>query len=57
MPLAGEDLGDHTAGMVRLFPDMAPIPVPIWIVTHRELATNRRIGLVQDILAEHLSPA
>ena len=35
--------------------DLDPIPVPIWLVTHRELHTSRRIRLVFDLLAEAFS--
>lgn len=49
------EIGDRTQGMVRLFPDMAPIPVPVWLVTHRELATSPRIRIVHEILAEELA--
>ncbi|MFB3111130.1 MAG: LysR family transcriptional regulator, partial [Gemmatimonadales bacterium] len=28
--------------------------VPVWLVTHRELHTSRRIRLVFDVLAETL---
>ncbi|WP_256473406.1 hypothetical protein [Bradyrhizobium sp. 170] len=41
--------------MRRLVPDMAPIPVPIWLVTHRDLQSSPRIRLMQSILAEELS--
>ena len=41
--------------VVRALPDMAPIPVPVWLVTHRELHTSRRIRLVFDLLAEMLN--
>ena len=51
-------MGDHVArktpGMVRLLPDMAPIVFLIWLVTHRELHTSRKIRLVFDHLAENL---
>jgi len=36
----------------RVLPDMAPITFPVWLVTHRELQTSRRIRLVYDLLAE-----
>lgn len=36
--------------------DMEPIPVPTWLVTHRELRTSRRIRVVFDVLAEVLGP-
>lgn len=48
------DIAEKTPGVVRLLPDLAPAPVPIWLVTHRELHTNRRIRLVFDALAEAL---
>ena len=38
-----------------ILPDLDPIPVPIWLVTHRELHTSRRIRLVFDLLAEAFS--
>lgn len=38
-----------------VLPDLDPIPVPIWLVTHRELHTSRRIRLVFDHLAEAIS--
>jgi len=48
------EIGDRTPGVERLMPDMVPIPVPVWLVTHRELHTSRRIRLVHDLLAEEL---
>lgn len=49
------EVADRTPGVRRLVPDMAPIPVPVWLVTHRELERSPRIRLVQAILAEELS--
>ena len=39
----------------EVFPDFGAVPVPVWLVTHRELHTSRRIRLVFDLLAETLS--
>jgi DNA-binding transcriptional LysR family regulator len=39
----------------RVLPHLDPLPVPIWLVTHRELHTSRRIRLVFDHLAEAIS--
>ncbi len=46
----------------RLFPELAPVleghvsfPIPIWLVTHRELRTSQRIRVVYDLLAESLA--
>ena len=47
-------LGDSTPGMVRLLPQEPPLLFPVWLVTHRELHSSRRIRLVYDTLAEHL---
>lgn len=50
-----DDVAARSPGMVRLFPDLAGPRFPLWLVTHRELRTSRRIRLVYDILAEQLS--
>lgn len=44
----------RTPGLVALLPEVLKIPVPVWLVTHRELQTSRRIRLVYDIIAEEL---
>ncbi len=49
-----EDVADQTPGVECVLPDLDPIPVPVWLVTHRELNTSRRIRLVFDVLAETL---
>jgi DNA-binding transcriptional LysR family regulator len=50
---------DEVAGkepaVVRVFPALPSIPVPIWVVCHRELRTSRRLRLVFDWLAEGLA--
>lgn len=40
---------------VALLEALGPMRFPIWLVTHRELRTARRIRVVFDVLAEHLS--
>lgn len=45
-------VGDATPGMERVLPDMEPLRFPIWLTTHRELHTSRRIRLVFDLLAD-----
>ena len=52
--LMAKEVGDRTPGVECLLPDLDPITVPIWLVTHRELHTSRRIRLVFDLLAESL---
>lgn len=50
-----KDLAAITPGVEALMPEQVAIPVPIWLTTHRELHTSRRIRLVFDVLAEALS--
>jgi len=57
----GEAIGVLSRDIAALIPDarpilpgFPPIPVPSWLVSHRELRTNRRIRLVFDVLAEEL---
>lgn len=49
------EVAERTPGVVNLLPDMAPIPVPIWLVTHQEMQSSPRIRLVQAIMAEALA--
>ncbi|WP_309628000.1 LysR family transcriptional regulator [Brevundimonas sp.] len=49
------EIAERTPGVVNLLPDMTPIPVPIWLVTHQELQSSPRIRMVQTILAEELA--
>ncbi len=50
-----EAVGDAEPGMVRVLPELDPIPVPIWLVSHRELRTSRRIRVVFEAVAEGLA--
>jgi len=45
----------HLKNIERVVPSLPPVPIPVWLVTHRELKTSRRIRLVFDIIAEELS--
>lgn len=47
-----QDMADLAHGVEPVLQDWGPIPVPVWLITHRELKTSRRIRLVFDILAE-----
>ena len=49
------EVAERTPGVVNLLPDMEPISVPIWLVTHQELQSSPRIRMVQTILAEELA--
>jgi len=51
------EIAEMTPDIVPLLPDHPPAPVPIWLVSHRELRTSRRIRIVFDALAEALADA
>ncbi len=55
--IMAEEVALRTSGVVRVLADMKPVRFPVWLVTHRELNTSRRIRLVFDFLATHLSGA
>lgn len=50
-----QTVGDAAPGMERVCPGMEAITFPIWLTTHRELHTSRRIRLVYDLLTKFLS--
>ena len=52
--LMAEEVAALTPGVECVLPDFEPMPIPVWLVTHRELHTSRRIRLVFDVLAEAL---
>ncbi len=49
-----EEVGRREPGVVEVLPEMQPIPVPLWLVCHRELRTSRRLRVVYDALSDHL---
>jgi DNA-binding transcriptional LysR family regulator len=49
-----QPIADQTPGVVRVLDALPVIPVPVWLVTHRELRTARRIQVVFKLLAEAL---
>jgi DNA-binding transcriptional LysR family regulator len=50
-----EEIANATPGMVRVLDDLPPVRFPIWLVTHRELRTSKRIRMVFDALAQGLA--
>jgi DNA-binding transcriptional LysR family regulator len=48
-------IGDSEPRVRRVLPDLAPLMFPIWLVSHRELTTSRRVRAVFDLLAEDLA--
>lgn len=50
------DVGEPEPRVERVLPEGdLTIPVPIWLVSHRELRTSRRVRVVFDLLTEHLA--
>ncbi len=49
-----EEIASQMPGVVRLLPDQPGTKVPVWLVSHRELRTSRRVRLVFETLAEEL---
>lgn len=50
-----DHIGDQFDDAVRLLDGVTNLSFPVWLVTHRELHTSKRIRLVFDLLAEMLS--
>ncbi len=49
------DVAETRPVLEEVLPSLPPIEVPVWLVTHRELHTSRRIRLVFDVIAEYVS--
>jgi DNA-binding transcriptional LysR family regulator len=49
-----DDVARLMPGLVRVLEAVDTVRFPVWLVTHRELRTSRRIRVVFDVLAEHL---
>ena len=50
-----EEIGDAEPKVARVSADIDPIAFPIWLTTHRELNTSRKVRMVFDLLAQELS--
>ena len=48
------EVGDAEAAVRRALPGLPPIPVPMWLTSHREVRSSRRVRVVFDLLAEAL---
>lgn len=55
MSIFPEPMCDPEPGIEKVLPDLPPVVFPVWLVTHRELRTNRRIRVVFDLLARTLA--
>lgn len=52
-----DEVGDAEPLVRRVLPKAAPIPVPMWLVAHREVHTSRRVRVVFDLLLDQLGPS
>lgn len=52
-----EGIGDAEPLVQQVLPKLEPITFPIWLTTHRELKTSRRVRMVFDLLANELISA
>lgn len=50
-----EQIGDADERVVRVLPELLRFPVAMWLTSHREVRTSRRVRAVFDILAERLA--
>lgn len=51
-----EKIGDHEPLVERIvIPGLSPISAEVWIVTHKELKTNRRVRRVYDLLVSEFA--
>lgn len=55
MTIMPQGLWPHVTDVEAILPDVVRIKFPVWLVTHRELRTSRRIRIVFDTLADVLS--
>lgn len=52
-----EPLCQAEPGIERVLPSLTPLEFPVWLVTHRELQTSRRIRIVYDQIARGFAEA
>lgn len=50
-----DEVGDAEPRVRRVLPDFPPLKIPVWLTTHSELRTSRRIRVVFDLLAAALA--
>ena len=52
-----EVLGDREKGIEKAVRELPSMPFPIWLVTHRELRTSKKIRVIYDFLAREIPKA
>jgi len=51
------DIGDAEPLVQRVHPTLEPVVIPMWLTTHREVNTSRRVRIVFDLLYDYLQDA
>jgi hypothetical protein len=49
-----EQVGEAGPVVAKVLLSLPPIVLPLWLVTHRDVRTSRRVRFVADFLATHL---
>lgn len=49
-----EEVGDAEPRVTRALPELPAFPVPMWLTSHRDVRTSRRVRVVFDMLAAGL---
>jgi len=55
LALMVREVADQTDGIEMVLPEIVNIELPVWLVTHRELHTSRRIRIVYDFIGEAIA--
>jgi DNA-binding transcriptional LysR family regulator len=53
--IMSQRIGDEEPLVERFLPEIEPIAFPMWLVSHRELRTSKRVRTVFDFLSHELS--
>jgi DNA-binding transcriptional LysR family regulator len=48
------DVGDREPNAVRIFPEKTIAELPVWLTSHAQLRTSRRVRRVFDFIADEL---
>ncbi len=49
-----QEVAARSPDLERIVPEFTGVPVPFWLVSHKELRTSRRCRIVFNLLAEEL---
>jgi len=53
--LMSKEIAQLMPDLEPVLPQLAPIPIPVWLITHRELHISSRVRLVFDLLIQRFS--